>query len=566
MFKKMDKYFNYKEINKPGFSHVPFFVIAFVIPLIMFPVTTQYNNEMKDFLLTQGIHTDYYQLIKTIALYLSTLLLLPVLIFNIRKNFPFTFLILVPVYISSFLSTYLSDFKISALFGIFDQYEGFITLTCYLLLLICAYSASQNIRFIYSIIKIALWAGFSAAIIGIFQYIGLWPFITEEPYSITSTIGNSNYVGTYSAMILPLSLTLLLLEEKLVSKIICLLFFFGSSFFLLLGSLSRAALIAFFIIIPLYIVLLGKEIRSNAKLMLAAAVYGIVLFTAMNIYSGNSLVKELVSLNPFNAGPGQKLIFEDIKLSGNSARIDTDKWQLDIEINENGYVFRNESGKDIPFEFDKENNVINIGPPYEIQAFIQEKEDLKWIMLSIDQRDIELVCTRNSLKVVGFNGMLTDIRPAESVGLPFGESFASGRGYIWSRTIPLLKDAVFTGYGPDTFVYVFPQNDIVGKLNYGAIWTVISKPHNWYLQTALGSGVLSLICLLIFFIWYGINVIKENRKKDNKARILSCGLLLSVTGYLISGIFNDSAVSVSPIFWMLLGFGISINRLPSASD
>lgn len=548
-------------LGKNRYLYIPFIIVAFVIPVIVFPVTTQYNNEMAGFLLTQGIHTDFFNLAKAIVLYFSALFFLILLIFDNKKRFPYMFLILIPVYICSFLSAYLSDFKISAFFGIFDHYEGFLTQTCYLIILVCSYALLSNTKYVYNIIKIVLWAGFTVAVFGVFQYAGLWHFAAEEPYAVTSTIGNPNYVGTYSAIILPLSLTAILIEEKPLKKAASLLIFFGAAYFLLLGSMSRAGWIAFLITVLLFFVLLKNEIKDNYIWILAAVMYGIVLFTALDIYTGNSLVNELRSMNPFTADTQKELIFENISLDGNTAKVYTNEWILNIEIAESGCSFKDETGQSIPFEFDSENKIISLGQPYQIQAFIQEKEELKWIMLKTGKKDVEFVYTQNSLKVVGFNGKLTDIFPVESVKLPFGESFASGRGYIWSRAVPLLKNAVVTGYGPDTFTYIFPQNDILGKLNYGAIWAVITKPHNWYLQTALGCGVISLICLLIFFIWYAINVIKESRNADSKTRILSYGILLSVIGYLIAGIFNDSVVSVSPVFWMLLGFGISINKL-----
>ncbi|WP_252891633.1 hypothetical protein [Thermoclostridium stercorarium] len=41
---------------------------------------------------------------------------------------------------------------------------------------------------------------------------------------------------------------------------------------------------------------------------------------------------------------------------------------------------------------------------------------------------------------------------------------------------------------------------------------------------------------------------------------MTTGILVSVMAYLISGLFNDSMVAVSPLFWMLLGFGISLTQ------
>jgi O-antigen ligase len=82
-----------------------------------------------------------------------------------------------------------------------------------------------------------------------------------------------------------------------------------------------------------------------------------------------------------------------------------------------------------------------------------------------------------------------------------GKSF-SGRAFIWSRTLPLLMDNIFLGTGPDTFLLAFPNDDFVALSNSGYGDELITKPHNMYLQTAVQTGVLSLICFLVFYIWY----------------------------------------------------------------
>jgi hypothetical protein len=141
--------------------------------------------------------------------------------------------------------------------------------------------------------------------------------------------------------------------------------------------------------------------------------------------------------------------------------------------------------------------------PYSgITGLLRENEEFQWLMLNIEGKDIEFVKYEGKLHVVGYNGLITDIEYPETLGFKGRESFASGRGYIWSRALPLLKKAVFLGLRSRIRLLIyFPQNDIAGKLNYGAIWVIIGKPHNWYLQVALGSpGILSLAFLLCFII------------------------------------------------------------------
>lgn len=64
------------------------------------------------------------------------------------------------------------------------------------------------------------------------------------------------------------------------------------------------------------------------------------------------------------------------------------------------------------------------------------------------------------------------------------ERSLSGRGYIWGRTIPLLKKFLLWGSGPDTFTVKFPQTDYVMKVNTGL---------NMYQQLP-DKGITACIC------------------------------------------------------------------------
>jgi O-antigen ligase len=137
------------------------------------------------------------------------------------------------------------------------------------------------------------------------------------------------------------------------------------------------------------------------------------------------------------------------------------------------------------------------------------------------------------------------------------ERAGSGRGYIWSRTLPLLKDYIFIGSGPDSFVFEFPQDDIVGKMNFmHNTYIIVDKPHNLYLQMAINSGIISLILFLIaagYFVLVGFYKIFKGYLLDP----LAVGIYLSIVGYLATSFFNDSVVSIAPIFWIFFGYGMS---------
>lgn len=145
----------------------------------------------------------------------------------------------------------------------------------------------------------------------------------------------------------------------------------------------------------------------------------------------------------------------------------------------------------------------------------------------------------------------------------------SGRGYIWSRSIPLLRDTWFLGHGPDTYAMYFPQQDAVGKLMYlGSTHKIVDKPHNIYLQQAINTGIISLLALLVLWGGYllqSLIIYWQSDFKDWKARA-GVAIMAAVAAYLVTGFFNDSVISVAPVFWILLGTGISLNRLQGGAE
>ena len=157
-------------------------------------------------------------------------------------------------------------------------------------------------------------------------------------------------------------------------------------------------------------------------------------------------------------------------------------------------------------------------------------------------------------------GKIDEIKNAPAVFKGY-ERILSGRGYIWGRTIPLLSGTVLWGSGPDTFIMKFPQTDYVMKANtsLSMYQQLPTKAHSMYLQSALQTGVLSVICLLIFFLHYMVTALRNRNTETNKEKsIFRTGILLSVMGFLIMGLTNDSNLAVSPMFWCILGMGIAM--------
>ena len=146
-------------------------------------------------------------------------------------------------------------------------------------------------------------------------------------------------------------------------------------------------------------------------------------------------------------------------------------------------------------------------------------------------------------------------------------SLFSGRGYIWAKTIPLLKKYIFLGAGPDSFQMVFPQYDYVDLAYDFAPNMLITRAHNMFLQMAVQTGVLSLICFLVFYGMYFVKSVKLYIKRkellddDPYLFHIGAGLFVASFGYMLSGIVNDSLPVTAPLFWAIIGIGIAVNSL-----
>lgn len=556
-------------------EYLPFFLIAFLIPVFTWNIPVAYNNETSRFIVTSKGYEDFFHLSKVWILYAATLILFVRFLLQWQGRLPRILLVFVPYILLIILSVSFSDYPVTSVFGLVDHYEGGLTQICYALILIFSYGFSNEEQ-IHRVIRLVLWAGVAVTLVGILQFTGSPLFgrmLPGETFptglgwkgdlpGISSTLGNSNYTGTYAILLIPLAVMTMIKEKNIVKKVFALLIFYGAGIFLLLGSLSRAGYISFIILCVPGAVLLWKRQKKQVLWVIMAVAYTTFIFLWMNSASKGLIGNELRGLNPFSKPVAEigKLVFQEIRTDNETARLQTNKWVLNIRSNETGFSLEDELGRPVQSTIDKDDGRITLTQePYDnIHAWVQVKDDIKWILVEMEGKEIEFVHTGQDMKVVGFNSVLTDIAPVKASNLIKDETFASGRGYIWSRALPLLKGALIWGYGPDTFAYIFPQNDIVGKLNYGSIWVIIGKPHNWYLQIALGSGLLSLLCLLIYFAWYGIKTLQKHFRGPWESAGPAMGILFSVIGFFLTGVFNDSVVSVSPILWMLTGFGIRL--------
>ena len=247
---------------------------------------------------------------------------------------------------------------------------------------------------------------------------------------------------------------------------------------------------------------------------------------------------------------------------------------LTISFENNDYVFRNSKNEVVDYKsefnskikaYDYTTTDANFSNISFRSGKIKSKTKNDGLMLILNGSNEFMFITRddNSMHLVDPKTLEEiDLDFPETIGFNGKEKLASSRGYIWSRSIPLLKDTLILGSGPDTFSFDFPQHDMLGKLYaYGTTNMIISKAHNLFLQIGLNNGVVALIAFVILIMFYIIDSFKlyALKNKYDEKQILGSILALSVIGYLFTGLFNDSVICVAPIFWIILGVGAAVN-------
>ena len=174
---------------------------------------------------------------------------------------------------------------------------------------------------------------------------------------------------------------------------------------------------------------------------------------------------------------------------------------------------------------------------------------------------VEFYMTEQGIKLFGQGSTLLNEIPQP--GINASEKlyrFATGRGYTWIQSLPILKECLLTGKGNGNFGFYFTQNEIVGLLNtHGSCKYVIDRPHNWYLQIAVSSGIPAMLLVLALFVFYFIRflsgtvfTVTKNAQKTERVPAFLIGLFSGLIAFMFCGLINDSYITVNPLFWMLL--------------
>ena len=504
---------------------------------------------------------------------------------EIKKDF-----IYIPTFVYAsmiILSTVFSKNADIAVSGFVSRYEGLIALICYLVLMLITFNlvkAENQMRFLIGSLLI------SAAVIGIiglFQFLGMDFFrttlgknlilpqeyrkfmdevsFTFDTSTVYSTFSNPNYVGSYMALLIPMAFVSFLSFRKIYLKIAAGLLTL-LLIIVLFGSHSSAGLVGLSASVLLAVILFRKKIfkrRFSAVIIIAGV---LIIFIGVNFILKGLPVNKILS--EFNMTVEDQFYdLKDITFGDKSVSIIGSTETLVIKEKELRLYFYDGNDNELNYNMNQNENTYTI--TFADELYKDYRMDLYGNILTVYQKQIsfQLRIKEDGFKLIGINNEEVDnIKKPEIFGFEGKERLGSARGYIWSRTIPMLKNALLVGTGQDTFIIEFPQRDYIGRIRaYGTPQVIVDKPHNLYLQIAVNTGVLSLVAVLI--LW-GVYLIQSTRlyirnMENTFLKLTGASIFLAVSGYLFTSFFNDSVIGIAPVFWVLLGLGFCCNAMVS---
>jgi len=510
------------------------------------------------------------------------------------------------------LSYALSDYKYFAWNGSPDRFEGTMVHLCYIVMLVYIInmvSTADEIKFIVKCIFIGI--NF-ACIIGITQAFGTdffgsdfgkWLIGAQKGYEVGlefakgqvyQTIYNINYVGWYLSLIIPILVIfiakgiddimvmsenkqrLALTEYKniyaqRISEVIFWLILLGMIIINVGKSDSLGSIPGIIVSLAgtlLYLLIKRKDTGKSFAVMVMALL-AFIMLAGVCFYKGNLSSKA-------DGSDRENAIRPDI------SRIVTNDNCIEMVMNGKTLKIYCDVTTGEVVATDGEKDIFNLfKSPYDDYRYEMDSPDFNGIVsvspLVIDDRYIIGLNLPEETLFFVIDGM--EVKYINRCDNPVGLDevkhaklikdyrFASGRGYVWDTTLPLLSKYIFVGSGADTFMFVFPQEDVAGRYS-GKIGleNIYDKPHNMYLQMAVCTGALSAICFIALLVLYFAGVIRTLKisktvkmpdRRDDEREAILVALAMGVLAFMTGALVNDSCVSVMPVFYTILGLGIA---------
>jgi hypothetical protein len=574
---------------------LPLMFVVTILPLIV--KIHQYSTGFSQFEWSpdNDIAFDFFLYYKQIFLILTAIIMVIFLLYKFMTArssiiFPKIFIPLGLYVLLALLSSILSRYRNFSFTGTFEQFESVFAILSYCILAYYSFLIVKSERDLKFIMYALLIGAFVLSLLGLTQVFGHDFYntdigrhlISNSAYannadSLQITVGknivylslfNPNYVGVYVSILFPIMLYITLFAKKLWLRLFSLLTSVGL-IISLYGSASTAGFVSVIVTIFLSLLLLRRYLIKYFYITISFIIIAFLGLFIINVRTNNYLSTQI---SKFTNVQKSTPLLTDIQTNDDSLLVQYAGNSLKIlfEVDEYGvcnFRFQDQTDSNVAYVIDSLNGPVTITDerfPGFVFTPARNRDNIIGFDAVLDNRSWFFTNQRgdDTYYYVNAYGKYDKIMLAPSAVFTGYEYYGSGRGYIWSRTIPLLKNHFLLGSGADTFTFVFPQDDYVNYKTYGYEGQIMSKPHCLYLQIGVQTGVVSLLSFLIFCGWYLISSIKIyfRCQFDQCYVVIGASIFVSTVGYVISGISNDSSITVAPIFWVLIGIGISINQ------
>lgn len=579
---------NMKDAQLPKWLAILFVA---VVPLLVRVTMVQYDMSKYDWYTNEAIHYDSYAIFKSNVIVFIGLVSLIWLVYSQTKKKTLSFkdpAVLATLVFAgvTLLSTITSVDPNMAVRGYLGRYESTWVWLSYFSVFLMIYSHKWQKEDLRHIALSFVISNTILSIIGLFQYWGvdiphhtlLRPFTTAmnmmnmeftADYTINykvivQTLYHYNYVGFFASLSLPFVISLILHEDKWKYRGLYSLLAMAIMFNLL-GSSARGGLIGVAVSIPFIIAFNHKIFFKHKKAAIAIFLILVVVFAGFETLSDGFVTRRLKTIFTQVETPNklQEISIEDNKIS---VRLEDRLFELFVvDTTGPGWVIEyfldgeptESSGLD-------EDNKIRFSDPFlnHVKSYMIKTEKDMFLTTELYGTPWYFGYHEGQLMYRNPYGNYVPIITPETIGFEGRERLGSSRGYIWSRSLPLILERPFIGYGPDTFPEAFPQYDYVGKYNaYGTNNMVVDKAHNLYIQIAVNSGIIALLAYLSYFIILIKRTLSSIHKNNfNFVSVYQSATITGLIAYFVASFFNDSTVHVSPVFWVILAMAFISTR------
>ncbi len=582
------------KINKVNnFDKIIMFLLVGIVPIMIYGVI--YNSPYIDASGNPVPMFDYFNYVKVLLIKIIAVLILLYEImdfctsdrimmfrYEYKEKFTLKYAFCGLIVLGTIIAFIFSDYKYLALSGARERFESIWVHFSYIIIFIYSLKFFKKDGafkvFSYGI----LFSTFVFGLIGVLQATPFDPYKNETFLRMTiqksvqklpeitmqgsfSTMYNTNTSASYATFILFVLCIIFLLIDDLKVKIMVVVDIILNSTTMFF-SYSQSAFFALFVGICSFVVIFGLYSFKKGSKHLAIGIFsviGVSVVILIGCMIGTAKGKEFTAkINNSDSEftdwkqEGDSFYFYNpdddfikfanlsgdvIEIYENDVLIDTieKKWLSEnlLETNDN---YKLSSAKYVPTEKFNDLRLLVYKLSGNSKYYLRFR-DYFYIEWSDEPKILELF-TENELNHYNF------------IGFEKHNRFASHRGYIWSRTLPLVFKRPI-GYGSDSFIDVFPNQDLVVRDFVGFDkYLGIDKPHSIYLNMLSNNGLLYLVGFLGIVILTLSEKLKLLFNKDGiKTHFIALIIFISgCVAYLINGLATDNTVIIILIFWIYL--------------